>query len=360
MVYAQPDTLSEKKRRYLIIDVVRGLAIIGVVIYHFVWDLRFLQFTGPDATLDFIWLWLARVLQVTFLSLTGVSLVLAHGAGMRWPAFWKRFAIISGAALFVTIGTYIAFQEGFVYFGILHAIALFSLMALPFLRAPLWLVIGVAITFMSVPFIWQNEMFNARALSWIGFWTAPPYTQDLQPIFPGFGYTLAGVAVMRIILLAGWSERLERLKHAGRTYKGLVLAGRWSLVIYLVHQPLMLSVLMPLANWLEPGQAVVAPVAQTRAEQKGIFYGSCVQFYKSSQGEGADPVADQIRADDYCSCAADIMDENNLLGVTRVEDLTPQQSTIYSAIPLLCQAMAEPLDLTAGEGDAGEEAGIGG
>ncbi len=341
MVYAQPGPVSQQRPRYLIIDVARGLAIIGVVIYHFVWDLRFLQFTGPDATLDFIWLWLARVLQVTFLSLTGVSLVLAHGAGMRWPAFWKRFSIIAAAALFVSVGTYIAFQEGFVYFGILHAIALFSLMAVPFLRAPLWLVIGVAVTFMSVPFIWQNEMFNARALSWIGFWTAPPYTQDLQPIFPGFGYTLAGIAVMRIILLAGWSERLERLKSTGRTYKELVLAGRWSLVIYLVHQPIMLSVLVPLANWLEPGQVAIAPVAQTRAEQRAVFYGSCVQFYNSSQGESDDPVADQIRADAYCSCAADIMDENDLLGVLRVEDLTPQQSTIYGAIPVLCQAMSE-------------------
>ncbi len=336
MVYGAPDLDGKPRPRYLFIDVVRGVAILGVVLYHFVWDLRFLQFTGPSATLDIVWIWFARVLQVTFMSLAGVSLVLAHYDGIIWRSFWKRFGIIIAAAMVVTVGTFFAFGEGFVYFGILHAIAIFSIMALPFLRAPLWLTILVAVIFMSAPFIYQNEIFNVRYLSWIGFWTAAPYTQDLQSIFPGFGYTLSGLVFMRIVLKYNFSEKLAAIKSEGRVFKWMVKAGRWSLIIYLVHQPIMLSVLYPLAQVIQPG------AAQLRAEQKQIFYSNCMDFAVSPFAEGEDQVGDLVRAQAYCSCAVDVMDENDLFDVQRVEDLSAQQQTVYSAIPQLCLVASEP------------------
>jgi len=331
---------TEKPRpRYLLIDVVRGLAIIGVVLYHLIWDLRFLQFTTPNLTFDIVWLWLARVLQVTFFALTGISLVLAHANGFRWPAFWKRFLIIAAAALLVTAGTYLLFGEGFVYFGMLHALAVLSVLALPFIRAPLWLVIGAAAAAIGTPFVYQNDMFNTRALSWIGFWTSPPYTQDLQSIFPGLGYVLAGVAVMRIVINLRLTTGLERIKSSGKSFHGLVRAGRWSLVIYLVHQPILLGVLYPLAMVMQPG---AGRIAQVQAQQKEIFRDSCFTYYSKSLPAGGDAVAGAIQANSYCSCAADIMAENNLFGVQSVDDLSAQQRTVYGAIPQLCQAMAKP------------------
>ena len=59
--------------------------------------------------------------------------MLGHGGGIRWPAFWRRWAFLVVAALLTTAGTYWMFPDYFVFFGVLHAIALFSLMALPFL-----------------------------------------------------------------------------------------------------------------------------------------------------------------------------------------------------------------------------------
>ncbi|VAW20846.1 protein of unknown function DUF1624 [hydrothermal vent metagenome] len=331
--------VSKAGPRYLLIDVVRGLAIIGVVVYHLVWDLRFLQFTTTNMTFDIAWLWLARVLQVTFFALTGISLVLAHRRAMHWRAFWWRFLIIASAAMLVTLGTFLLFGQGFVYFGMLHALAVLSVLAVPFIRAPLWLVIGAAVLSIWAPFVYQNEIFNVRYLSWIGFWTQPPYTQDLQSIFPGLGYVLAGVALMRIILDLGLSEPLERIKSSSKSYHALVKAGRWSLVIYLVHQPILLSVLYPLSMVMQPG---AGRVAEVRVQQKQMFYDACVGAYVNSQGQEGDAIAGQIKANSYCSCAMELMDENNLFGAQSIDELSAQQKTVYGAIPKLCQAMAQP------------------
>ena len=59
-----------------------------------------------------------------------------HRGGLRWSAFLRRLAVIAGAALAITVATLFAFPDQFIYFGILHAIALFSVLALPFLRLP--------------------------------------------------------------------------------------------------------------------------------------------------------------------------------------------------------------------------------
>ena len=69
-----------------------------------------------------------------------------------------------GAALIITVATVIAFPESYVYFGILHAIALFSLLALPFLRAPLWLVIAVAAIVTLIPMVYADPLYDQRAL----------------------------------------------------------------------------------------------------------------------------------------------------------------------------------------------------
>ena len=58
---------------------------------------------------------------------------------MRWPAYWRRFLIIAGAAALVSVGTYFVFPGAFVFFGILHCIAAASLVALPFLFLPAFL-----------------------------------------------------------------------------------------------------------------------------------------------------------------------------------------------------------------------------
>lgn len=327
MVTKENDTSVVKKPRFDLIDGVRGLAIIGVVIYHLVWDLRFYQFTSYDPVFDPIWLGFAKVLLASFLLLAGVSLVLAHGQETHWRAFWKRFGILAGAALAVSIGTYLAFSDGFVYFGILHALALFSLIGVFFVRANIWLVLALAVVFLGASFVFQSAAFNPKYLTWIGFWTVEPYTQDLVPMFPGLGFVLAGIVLMRGVL--AWETGAKALAWCsdGWWFKALTKVGRWSLIIYLVHQPILFGIIVPLSNWLEPGKITVE-------EQAQIFHGNCVAFC-------TDPADGVGTCEAYCSCATEMMADNDLLDVRAASELSAQQSLIYEAIPRMCQAMGE-------------------
>jgi uncharacterized membrane protein len=249
-------TETDKKRpRLPVIDMVRGVAIVAMVIYHLSWDLSFYRFIPVDVSFDPGWVAFARTILFVFMLLVGVGLVLGHGDGMRWPSFWKRWLLVAGGAALITLGTWIAFPDSFVYFGVLHAIALFSLLALPFLFTPVWFTGLIAIVVIGLHFGFADPLYNDKAFSWLGFWTVPPPTNDLVPVFPWLGVVLLGVVTARLVRGSALEIRLASIAPGNPVARMLGWMGRWSLVIYLVHQPLLLAVIMPLSMAMGTQQA---------------------------------------------------------------------------------------------------------
>jgi uncharacterized membrane protein len=236
---------ANRERRQSI-DVYRGLAILGMAAYHATWDLNYYRIIVVGIGVDAVWFVIQRSILTAFLLLAGAGLWLAHKHGIDWRNFWKREAILVAAALGVSAVTWFQFGEYFAYFGVLHAIALSSLLALPLVRAPIWAAIGVAIVFLFLPAVFVSDLFNTRWLAWIGFFTAVPETADLVPMFPWFGVVLLGMLGMRLLESAPvftWSS-------GALWARTLAWIGRWSLIIYLVHQPLLFGLITPLAGWL--------------------------------------------------------------------------------------------------------------
>lgn len=302
----------------------RGVAIVGVIFYHFAFDLRLLEFISTDVTVQTEWRLFARILSGSFLFLAGANLVLAHREKMRWRAFWRRFAVLVVASIGITAATYFAYPELFVYFGVLHAIALFSLMAVPFLRVSIWLVLAVAIAIFIAPFFYSDVMFNTRLFSIVGFWVVPPLTGDLVPIFPSFALTLFGVFAMRFALAAGMDCWLVSIKTNGRVAKTLAWAGRWSLVIYLVHQPILLGVLYPISMVVQP----------TAMSQEAQFFGACFGSCVDVSGD-----ATQCRA--YCQCSLEQVEGGDHWDVVNAPISTPDQRAVVGSISSLCSAMTQ-------------------
>jgi uncharacterized membrane protein len=275
------------KTRWLALDAARGLAVMAMIVFHLIWDLS--HFGYAPATLP----WSAPVrifghsIAFAFLFIAGVALVLAHRARMRWPAFWRRFAIIVAAAALVSAGTYVAFPKAFVFFGILHCIAVASLIAVPFLFAPWPVALAGGAFFLAGGEFLASPVFNADWLQWIGLSTSEPMTQDWRPLFPWAGALLLGVAAAKLPLpVYGESAGVRGdppPASGARTW--LPFLGRHSLLIYLAHQPALFALLL--------GIAFLAPPAIDTTE----FVASCETRCMNEGGEGK-------ICHDACTCTA--------------------------------------------------------
>jgi uncharacterized membrane protein len=230
---------SSPARRLPLIDALRGVAIVMMVIYHFCFDLSYLRLADFDFYADPFWLTARTLILGTFLFLVGVSLVLATGSGLDLRRYLRRLGYLIAAALLVSASTRWMFGERYVFFGVLHFIAVASLLGLPLVRAG-WLnpVLGTGIIVLAS--VYQSTWFDQPGWRWIGLMTHKPPTEDYVPLLPWFGVVLFGM------FAAPGLRRLARRPGFGQSAGPgwLALAGRHSLLIYLLHQPLLLGGLM--------------------------------------------------------------------------------------------------------------------
>ena len=311
--------------RFAVVDIARGVAIIAMVAYHLCWDLSYFRFIAPDVGRDPNWVLIARSILAVFLFLVGTGLVLGHGSGIRWAAFWRRTGFVVMGALAITLGTFLVFPDSFVYFGVLHAIALFSLLALPFLFAPLWLTGLVAAVVIALPLLFAHALFNEKLFSWIGFWQVPPPTNDLVPIFPWFAAVLVGIIATRLVLASSLAGRLAAIAPTGRLPRLLAGLGRWSLLIYLLHQPILLGLIFPASALLHP------EIAMRRTDFLASCQSTCLE------GGTSAPLCTT-----YCQCGLEGVEENDLWGAIYSGMVSAQQQTLLDARNRQCSALIYP------------------
>lgn len=233
---------TDTPSRIALVDIARTLALCGMILFHFVLDLELFGYL-PQGTvaLPGAWAIFARCVAGSFLFLAGASLVLAHGAGIRWRPFLRRLGILSGAALAVSLATYAAVPQAFIYFGILHAMATFSVIGLLFLRLPAGATLAVAgaVVLLSGPL--ASPALQSPWLVWLGLSQTRPFSMDFVPLFPWFGALLTGIAVTRAAKASSLWPLLGR--PPGDLGRRLTWPGRHSLVIYLLHQPVLIGLI---------------------------------------------------------------------------------------------------------------------
>ena len=70
----------------------------------------------------------------------------------------------------------------------------------------------------------------------------PSYTEDFVSPFPWFGVAILGLVVGDYLVNSpAVLKRLSKLKIAGRVSGGISLAGKKSLLIYMIHQPILFA-----------------------------------------------------------------------------------------------------------------------
>lgn len=236
--------------RYDSIDTLRGLAIVWMTAFHFSFDLNYFGWIRQNFYQDPVWTGQRTAIVSLFLFCAGLGQAVAVAQGQSWARFWKRWAQIAGCALLVTIGSYFMFPRSFIYFGVLHGIAVMLVVV----RATagwgrwLWLAgaIAIAAKWIAAGAIahWPVlDVLDDRAWNWLGLISRKPITEDYVPLIPWLGVMWWGMAAGQWLLAK--RRRLVAMRMPQATAP-LSWMGRWSLSWYMVHQPVMIGGLMAL------------------------------------------------------------------------------------------------------------------
>jgi len=309
--------------RLPLIDAARGVAIAAMAIYHFSWDLRYFGYIAVDVTQDLGWRLFARSIAASFLFIVGVSLVLATRRGFRTDRFLWRLGMIVAAAAGITAVTFFLFPDSYVFFGILHHIAVASVLGLAFVGAPLPLVVAAAAACFLAPPLLSGPAFDSPALVWLGLATDFPRTNDFVPVFPWFGVVLLGIAAARAAPLL-WPQGMPLAELQARVPRPVAWAGRHSLAIYLIHQPLLFG-LVYAASALAPSDLTgftssFVESCRARCIESDVQAGICRQT---------------------CGCLAERSQAEGLWTGMMRENLSPAETERYFALADECRAAAE-------------------
>ena len=230
------------------IDFLRGLAIILMVGYHLLFDLG--EFRGIKRFLGFstdlssaVWTAAQYFFAGLFVVLSGTSSTLSRNNV-------RRGLRLLAVALALTLGTYlIAVWLHFfdpadtIIFGILHCLAVSMLLygaVFKKVSAAANALCGAAVMGLAALLPIVGKAFSIRS-NWLIPFGLPSQSfssLDYFPLIPWFGVFLIGVALGKSVYASKKSLLPWRIPR-----KFVNFAGRHSLIIYLVHQPVIMGVL---------------------------------------------------------------------------------------------------------------------
>ncbi|HDK26202.1 MAG TPA: DUF1624 domain-containing protein [Candidatus Atribacteria bacterium] len=240
------------QKRFWEIDFLRGIAIIMMVLYHLLYNLHYFAYYNVNVYSGF-WMYFARTTATLFIFLVGLSLSISFSRAKQLSSrvtmetklflkYLRRGLKVFSWGLIITSITWVFLREGFVIFGILHLIGISIILAYPFLKLRYWnLLIGLFCIFIGAYL--KSFVFNFCWLSWLGFRPAKFYTVDYFPLLPWFGVVLIGIFFGNLFY-PDYSRKFQLADFSSLSgVKMLCFLGKHSLLIYLLHQPIIIAVL---------------------------------------------------------------------------------------------------------------------
>ena len=203
-----------------------------MVIFHFIYDLKFFGYVVWNTPDGEGWRTFRHVILISFFICLGASLHLSYHKAVNWKKFSKRLTQIVTSALAISAVSLIMVPNNYIYFGVLHFIAVASLLCILFANKPRTsLIIGLGII----------TIYN---MGWVsGLWpfiyirdVLPRYSNDYVGLFPWLGVVFIGIWIASTGFL-----RNDPLKRFAK-HSWIAQPGKHSLVIYLIHQPLFFAV----------------------------------------------------------------------------------------------------------------------
>ena len=228
---------------------------VWMTVFHFCFDLSHFGLWSQNFRVDPFWTTQRTFIVSLFLFCAGLGQAIALHQGQGWHRFGRRWVQIAGCALLVSAGSFVMFPASFIYFGVLHGMAVMLLIARFTAGWGRWLwlagLVAVALPWAAQQLlagVWADAApwFNGRALNWLGLVSRKPFTEDYVPVLPWLGVLWWGLAAGQWAMRArrGWLQWPLPV-----VVRPLATLGRLSLSYYMLHQPVMIGLLMAVV-WL--------------------------------------------------------------------------------------------------------------
>lgn len=233
--------------RFWEIDALRGIAIILMVLFHFSYDLVFFGVFQMDLWSGPIF-YIGRSAAILFVFLVGVSLTLSHsrvkvsGSHVNFVKYLRRGFHIFLWGLVLTLGSWVFFPSEVIVFGVLHFIGVAVILSYPLLEYRLLNLVG-GFTFLFLGKLLENLTVDFSWLVWLGLTPAGFQTLDYFPLLPWFGIIMLGIFTGNT-LYPDYHRKYSLIDLSDHwSVSVLELMGRKSLLIYIVHQPVLVFIL---------------------------------------------------------------------------------------------------------------------
>lgn len=238
--------MNNMHERFVELDVIRGAAIGLMILLHFLWDL---DYFGIYPLNNEIYQF-QKIPQIMFFSIIGICLVISKNKKLSYFKTYNEFTrynirrglTIFGIGIFISIVTYIFLPDTPVIFGVMHFIGLSIILSLFFFRFRYFNII-IALLFISMGFfLGQYHIENPSIFHLIlgvypkNIWSI---TIDYFPLIPWFGWVLVGMFLGEVLYKDNKRIfNLPKIDNESITLNLLSFFGQNSLLIYIVHQPI--------------------------------------------------------------------------------------------------------------------------
>ena len=211
------------------LDSLRATALVMMLVLNFVTDLNHFGIMNTETGDQ--WWWMARIAASLFVGISGVSYFLAHRLEYDFTKTSGRTKRLIFWAFVITIITYIFEPSAYVRFGVLHLLALASIVAFPVARKPEF-ALGIGLILLIIP------LSSNSNLVWLGLRETGFLAVDYFPLNPWLGIFFIGLALASRIYPEG--KPLTEIQWPERW----LWFGRNTLTIYVIHQPILIGLLV--------------------------------------------------------------------------------------------------------------------
>lgn len=223
-----------QKGRILELDFMRGLAVIGMIVFHYYFTLDFYEIQQHNVT-EGGWHILGQFVRFTFLTLVGISIIFSRNNN-------KRAFIILLCAMAITLASYFFQPDLYVRFGILHLIAVSIFLIAPLKNYP-HTALTLGIIAIIIPVFLLQFSSSSLALIILGVQPLGFSSFDLFPIFPWIAIPLFG------IFLGNMLYKNKKPLLPNRLFQKHLLApvcifGKHALFVYMIHIPIIFTFLL--------------------------------------------------------------------------------------------------------------------